>query len=101
MEVRRREVMLLIPGRGGQDDVGEEAGARHPEVHRGQQVDLAARRLVAPDDIGRSEAGRRLGCPDGLCRGAEEMLEEVLMALRRGGQQVRPPDGDDTVSYTH
>ena len=54
---------------------------------------LPLRRLVAPDDLGRPQLRRRLlGAHAGIRR-AEQVLEEVLVALARGAEQVRPPDG--------
>ena len=45
------EVVLLVPGRRRQHDVRVQAGRRHAEVERHQQVELAFRRLVVPDDL--------------------------------------------------
>ena len=60
VQVGRREVVLLVPGRRRQDDVGEERVAGHPEVDRGQQVELALRRLLVPVHLLRAQLGRRL-----------------------------------------
>ena len=61
MHVGGVEVVLLVPGGGGQHDVRQQGGAGHPEVQRQQQVELAARRLVvAPGDVARPAVGRRL-----------------------------------------
>jgi hypothetical protein len=45
------EVVLLVPGGRRQHDVGVDAGRRHAEVERDQQVELSFRRLVVPDDL--------------------------------------------------
>ena len=88
------EVVLLVPGGRRQDDVGEDRGAGLPEVDRHQQVELALGRLVAPRHVDRALALGRLGRADrGV--GAEQVLEEVLVALARGAEQVGPPDRQD------
>lgn len=45
------EVVLLVPGRGGQDDVRVNAGRGHAKVERDQQIELSFRRLVVPGDF--------------------------------------------------
>ena len=59
MHVGAGQVVLLVPGRGRQHDVGEQRGGGHPEVQGQQQVELALRRLLAPAHIGRTRL--RLG----------------------------------------
>ena len=88
------EVVLLVPGRGREDDVGEDRGAGLAEVDRHQQVELALGCLVAPRHVDRALA---LGCLGGAHRGvgAEQVLEEVLVALAGGAEQVGPPDRQD------
>ena len=62
VHVGHRQVELLVPGRGRQDDVRVQAGRGHAEVDVDQQVELAARDLVAPAHLGRALAlGQRLG----------------------------------------
>ena len=56
VQVGAREVVLLVPGGGRQDDVGVEARAVHAEVDRREQVELAVGRLVAPVDLARAAA---------------------------------------------
>ena len=73
----------------GQHDVRVQARRAHAEVERDQKIELAFRALVVRDDF--------LGSRDRLValhavRRAEEMLEEVLVALARGAEQVRAPD---------
>ena len=43
------EVVLLVPGRRRQHDVGIQASGAHAEVERHQQIQLSFRRLVVPD----------------------------------------------------
>ena len=82
--------MLLIPGRGWKDDVGEERVGGHPEIDGGEQVELRFRRLP-PGDVARPVlGGGLLGAHAGLGR-AQHVLEEVLVALAGRAQQVRPP----------
>ncbi len=91
VHVGRREVVLLVPGGGRQQDVAEQAGARHAEVDAHEQVELALRGLVAPRDVARTLALGGLGRPHRVV-GAQQVLEEVLVALARRAQQVGPPD---------
>ena len=88
------QVVFLVPGGGGQDDVGVQRGGGHPEVQRQQQVELALGCVGAPGDVARTLALGRFGGPDRAGR-AEQVLEEVLVALARGAEQVRPPHGQD------
>jgi hypothetical protein len=90
VHVGARQVVLLIPGGSRQHDVGEQRCRSHPEVGRQQQVELALRRLVMPDDVLRSHCGRSfLGHHVGVS--SEQVLEEVLVALRRRAEQIRAP----------
>ena len=91
VQVGGREVVLLVPGGRGQDDVGVERRAVHAEVDRREQVELADRRLVAPDDVARAALGRRFLVADGVVLDPEHVPEEVLVALARRAEQVRPP----------
>ena len=85
------QVVLLVPGGRGQQHVAEQAGRGHPEVDADQQVELAAaassRHVTS---CGRNSCGRLLGA-DGVV-GAQQVLEEELVALAGGAQQVGPPD---------
>src|SRR6185503_680229 len=58
-------------------------------IERHEQVELALRRLVAPYDF---LVGIRLLRALDAVRRAEQVLEEVLMALARRSEQVRAPD---------
>src|SRR3546814_3190187 len=51
MHIGGVEVVLLVPGRRGQDDVGEEPRGVHAEVDGDHQVKLSVRGSVAPDDL--------------------------------------------------
>ena len=91
MHVGGVQVVLLVPGRGREHDVGQQRGAGHPEVQRQQQVELALGWvLVTPGDVAGSAVGRRQ-VGHQVVVGSEQVLEEVLVALPRGAQQVRPP----------
>ena len=65
MHVGGVEVVLLVPGRGRQHDVGIDAGGRHAEVDRHQQVELA---LAAPRRASGPPSGRRGPPRRGPCR---------------------------------
>ena len=115
MHVAGVEVVLLVPGGGRQHDVGIEAGRAHAEVERDDQVELAFGCLVVPDHFGRfrfvANAGPpQVGRPLGggaqriggdlfaevlalhAVRRAEQVLEEILVALAAGAQDVGAPD---------
>ena len=93
MHVGGVEVVLLVPGGRRQHDVGVDAGGRHAEVERDQQVELSFRRLVVPDDLGRLLPAvlAEVLAHDAM-RGAEQVLEEILVALAGRAEQVRAPD---------
>ena len=92
LRVRRGQVVLLGPGRGGQHDVGQQGGAGHPEVQRDQQIELAFGSVIPPDHVPRPPIRRGLGRPQRRVR-PEQVPQEVLVALQRGAEQVRPPQG--------
>src|SRR5690606_17569852 len=83
------QVVLFVPGGGGQHDVGEQRGAGHPEVQAQQQIQLAGRRLVAPHQFLRADTGVVGGLQVGVR--AEQVPVEVLVALAGGAEQVGPP----------
>ena len=88
VHIRRGEVGLLVPRRRRQDDVGVERVARHAEIERDEEVELAVERtarlfelcLLTPLDLLRTNGGILL-LEDAVLR-AEEILEEVVVALR-------------------
>ena len=92
MHVRGVEVVLLVPGGRGQHDVGVHAGGAHAEVERHQQVELALRRLVMPRGfLGlRGTLFAEVLALHAVLR-AKQVLEEILVPLARGAEQVRPP----------
>ena len=66
---------------------------RHAEVDVDQQVELAARDLVAPAHVRRALAGSAAARPAARRASApEQVAQEVLLALARGAEQVRAPD---------
>ena len=91
VQVRRGQVVLLIPRRRRQHDIGEQRVRGHPKVDRRQQVELALRRLLAPHDIARTQLRRGLLRPHRAVGHPEQVLEEVLVPLARGAEQVRAP----------
>ena len=93
MHVGGVEVVLLVPGRGRQHDVGIHAGRGHAEIERHQQVELSFRRLIVPDDFARlflAVLAEVLAHHAVL--GAEQMLEKILVALARRAEQIGAPD---------
>ena len=92
MHVGGVEIVLLVPGGGRQHDVGVDAGRRHAEIERDQQVELSLRPVVVPDDFLRLDlAGLAQILALHAMRGAEQVLEEIFVALARGAEQVRAP----------
>ena len=92
MHVGGVEVVLLVPGRGRQHDVGVDAGRRHAEVEGDQQVELSFRRFVVPDDLAwllRAHLAELLALH--AVRRAEQVLEEILVALAGRAEQVGAP----------
>ena len=93
VHVRGVHVVLLVPGRGRQDDVGVHAGRGHAEVEGGDQIELADGAFVLPFGFERLEA---VALAEVLVHhavlGAQQVLEHVLVALARAAQQVGAPD---------
>src|SRR3546814_9926329 len=93
MHIGGVEVVLLVPGRRGQDDVGEEPRGVHAEVDGDHQVKLSVRGSVAPDDLLRlGLAGDAEILAEHPVLSAEQVLEKVLMPLAAGAEQVGAPD---------
>jgi hypothetical protein len=90
MHVGGIEVVLLVPGRGRQDDVGVGAGGIQAEVDVDHQVQLADRRFVVPLDQLVFASGT--GFLQHAVLRAEQVLEEVLVALGGAADQVGAPD---------
>jgi len=94
VHVRRVKVRLLVPGRGGQHNVGVERGGIHAEIEVHYQVHLSGGRLLVPlhflHRISRHVFGNSVGV------GAEVMFEEVFVSLGAGHQGVAAPDEPDT-----
>ena len=67
-------------------------GRRHAEVDVDQQVELAARDLLAPAHARRALVRRQRLGQRPVVDGAEQVAQEVLLALARGAEQVRAPD---------
>ncbi|CKR84480.1 Uncharacterised protein [Mycobacterium tuberculosis] len=87
------QVGFLVPGRGGQHDIRHQRRRRHPEVDRHYQVELALWNVAVPHHIpGMHTVGGRVGLYVGV--GAQQMPQEILAALARRADQVRPPDGE-------
>ena len=93
VHIRGIQIVLLVPGGGRQHDVGIQTGGGHTEVQRHQQIQLAFRCLIMPDHILRLDVA---GLPQVFALhpvgGAEQMLEEVFVALTRRTKQIRAPD---------
>ena len=93
VHVRGVHVVLLVPGRGRQNDVGVHAGRGHAEIEGGDQVELADGAVVLPFGLERLEA---VALAEVLVHhavlGAQEVLEHVLVALARAAQEVGAPD---------
>ncbi len=93
MHVRGIEVVLLVPGGGGQHDVRVQAGGGHAEVQGHQQVELALAGVVAPDDfLGLLAAALAQVVAQQVVAGAEQVAQHVFVALAGRAQQVGTPD---------
>ena len=88
------QVVLLVPRGSRQDHVREDRRARLAEVDGHEQVELSVGCLVAPLHVDRALGlGGLRGPQRGV--GTEQVLEEVLVALAGGAEQVGPPDRQD------
>ncbi len=93
VHVRRVEVVLLVPGGGRQDDVGIDAGRRHAEVDVDHQVELPDRRVLVPARRPSAVRGRRfLVGADHAVHRADEVLQEIFVALAARAEHVRAPE---------
>ena len=93
MHVGGVEIVLLVPGRGRQHDIGIEATRRHAEVERDDEIELALGRRVAPGDLVRLYAvhlAEILALQ--AVTGAEKMPQEIFVSFARRPEQIRPPD---------
>ncbi len=93
MHVGARQVGLLIPGRRGQHDVRQQRRRGHPEVDRHQHVELALRDVVGPGNVVGPQSLRSRLCLH-VRGGAQQVPQEVLVALARRAEQVGPPDAE-------
>ena len=93
VHVGRVEVVLLVPGGRRQNDVGVDAGRGHPEIERDQKIKFSLRRLVVPIDLPRflTAVFTQVLAHDAVGR-AEQVFQEVLVALARRSEEIGPPD---------
>ncbi len=92
VHVRRVEIVLLVPGGRRQHDVGIDACRGHAEVESHQEVELAPRPLVAPDNFLRLFVAFLAEIlAEHPVIGTEQVLEEIFMPLSRRTQQVGAP----------
>ena len=94
VHVRRGQVVLLVPGGRREHEVRKQGRGGHAEIEGGEQVELAVLGVLPPHHVPPAMA---LGCLVGTQRrvGAQQVLEEVLVALGRRAQQVRAPHRQD------
>ena len=89
VHVRGVEVVLFVPAGSWQDDVGIDAGGRHPEVERDQQVQLSLRRFVVPFYVlGLLLAHFAQILALHAVRRAQQVLKEIFVPLAGRTQQV-------------
>ena len=93
VHVRRRQVVLFVPGRGGKDDVGVQCGRRVAEVGRPHEVEFAVDGLP-PRHRGRASISFEFHGID-VVVGADEVAKEELSSLGGRTQQVGAPIGED------
>ena len=93
MHIRGVHIVFFIPGGGGQNDIGEQAGTGHAEVERHQQVELAFNRRSLPLDFFRFDpvAGTEFLALNPAF-GPQQILLHILVAFAGGAKQVRAPD---------
>ena len=93
MHIRGIHIVFFVPGGGGQNDIGEQAGAGHAEVKRHQQVELAFNRCSLPLNFFRFDpvAGTEFLALNPAF-GPQQILLHILVAFAGGTKQVRTPD---------
>ena len=76
----------------GRDHVGVKARGGHAEVEGDEEIELAFRGRIAPDDLTRLLPARLAEIPGhDAVRGAEEVLQKVLVALSGRAEEIRAP----------
>ena len=91
VHVGRVQVVLLVPGGRGQHDVAIQTGRAHPEIQDRHQIQLA----LLGHLLGRAHLGRThgvAGITEHRVLRAQQVLQEVLVPLAAGTQDVRTPD---------
>ena len=78
------KVVLLVPGRGRQHDVGIETTGRHAEIERDDEIELALGRRVMPGDLFGLQAVHlaEVLALQAMAR-AEEVTQEIFVPLAR------------------
>ena len=90
VHVRGVEVVLLIPGGGGQDDVGVRSGGVEAEIDVHHQVQLGGWSFLVPLHFLAVVAVAAF-LQHAVLR-AEQVLQKILVPLGRGADQVGAPD---------
>ncbi|MCY1526735.1 hypothetical protein D9M68_617750 [compost metagenome] len=90
MHVRRVEIVLLVPGGRRQHDVAVQAGRAHAEIQHRQQVELAFGGVVLERHFRGLDRVRFIA--EHRVLRAQQVLQEVLVALAAGAQDVGAPD---------
>ena len=93
VHIGRGDIVLLVPGSGRQNDIGQQGRGGHTEVRSDQQIQLALGSIINPLNFLRV----------GLCvlaldvvHTTDEVLQEVALTLCRGTEEVRTPQGQGT-----
>ena len=98
MHIRRGKICLFIPRCRRQNNVGIERVARHAEIERDEEVELALERsarlrqllLLPPFDFPR--VFFRIFLLENAILRAEEIFQEVIVAFCRRTEQITAPD---------
>ena len=88
MHVGSVEVVLLVPGRGRQHDVGVKAARRHSEVERDNEIELSLGRRIAPRHLFASAAETSIETVIGAEKVEDGRHEHFAVGKRDGARNV-------------
>ena len=94
VHIGRGDIVLLVPGSGGEHHIREQSRGGHTEIRGDQQIQLALRGILVPLDLTRN--GFLVVGTLHVVHAAHKVLEEVALTLSGGAEQVRAPQHQGT-----
>ena len=94
VHIGRGNIVLLVPGSGGEHNIRQQGRGGHAEVRGNQQIELALRCFLVPGDLTRNRF-LMIGTLH-VVHAADKVLEEVALTLSGGTKEVRAPQHQGT-----